>query len=259
MSQSTPEGDDALYPLWKKWDRPFAYTAEEAAYFTGETRDLAISGAEVLEIGFGSGAFLAWARARGARVAGVEINSVLQEAARREAIELLSPDLEAAARDHAGRFDTIVAFDVFEHLRPDDLVPALRATCAMLKPGGRLALRFPNGQSPFGLAPQHGDPTHRSALSKALLEYHLQALPLDCVRYGGVYRIGAAGLKRRVGRWARGLLQDALGAALNALYASDIPFDPVVVLVLARRCDEPRDELERIPIARTIPFERKTL
>lgn len=255
MSESAPKEGDELYPLWKKWERPFVYTPEEAAYFSGETRDLAVAGAEVLEIGFGAGAFLAWARGRGARVAGVEINSVLREAARREAIELLSPDLGAAARDHAGRFDTIVAFDVFEHLRHEELVAALRAVCAMLKPGGRLALRFPNGQSPFGLAPQHGDPTHRAALSKAMLEYHLQALPLDCVRYGGVYRIGGGGLKRRVGRWARGLLQDALGAALNALYASDIPFDPVVVLVLARRCDARGDGLERFPI----PLDRKAL
>lgn len=241
MSGEAPQGcADALYPRWKSWDRLFAVTAEEAAYFSGETRDLAIAGAEVLEIGFGSGAFLAWARERGAQVAGIEINPVLQEAARRAAIELLSTDLESAARDHAGRFDTIVAFDVFEHLRHEELVAALRATCAMLKVGGRLALRFPNGQSPFGLAPQHGDPTHRAALSKALLEYYLQELPLDCVRYGGAYRIGGGGLKRRLGRWARGLLQDALGATLNMLYASDIPWDPVVVLVLARRRDEPR-------------------
>lgn len=230
-----PAGDDELYPAWKGWDRAFAYTPDEAAYFAGETRDLAIAGADVLDIGFGSGAFLAWARDAGARVAGVEINPLLQEAARRAGVELLSPRLEEAARDHSARFDTIVAFDVFEHIDRENLPAALRATSLMLKPFGRLALRFPNGQSPFGLAPQHGDPTHRTALSKALLEFYLQDLPLDCLRYGGVFKIGGGGPRRRFGRWARGALQTALGVALDAIYGHNIPWDPVVVLVLARR------------------------
>jgi SAM-dependent methyltransferase len=230
-----PSGDDQLYPAWKGWDRPFSYTPDEAAYFAGETRDLAIAGVDVLDIGFGSGAFLAWARDAGARIAGIEINCVLQQAARRAGVELLSSRLEEAAREHPARFDTIVAFDVFEHIAREDLATSLRATSLMLKPGGRLALRFPNGQSPFGLASQHGDPTHRTALSKALLEFYWRELPLDCLRYGGVYRIGGGGPRRRLGRWARGALQGALGLALDAIYGLKIPWDPVVVLVLSRR------------------------
>lgn len=230
-----PAGDDRLYPAWKGWDRPFSYTADEAAYFAGETRDLAIAGADVLDIGFGSGAFLAWGRDAGARVAGIEINCVLQAAARRAGVELLSSRLEEAAREHPARFDTIVAFDVFEHIAREDLAEALRATTLMLKPGGRLALRFPNGQSPFGLASQHGDPTHRTALSKALLEIYWHDLPLDCLRYGGVYRIGGGGPRRRLARFARGALQGALGLVLDAIYGLKIPWDPVVVLILSRR------------------------
>ena len=241
MCEETPRDcAEAGYPAWKRWDRLFLFSLDEAAYFAGETRDLAVAGADVLDIGFGSGAFLAWARERGARVAGLEINPVLQAAARARDIELLPSSLADAARENARRFDTIVAFDMFEHLDRDELAPALGAASSMLKAGGRLALRFPNGQSPFGLAAQHGDPTHRTALSKTLLDLHLSALPLDCVRYGGVYRIGGGGARRRLARWARGLLRDALGFALEAAYGFGIPWDPVVVLVVERRPDGER-------------------
>ena len=49
------------YEAWKGWDDLFSYTPYKADYFAGETRGLAIAGAEVLEIGFGSGDFLQWA------------------------------------------------------------------------------------------------------------------------------------------------------------------------------------------------------
>ena len=113
-----PAGDDQLYPAWKGWDRPFSYTPDEAAYFAGETRDLAIAGADVLDIGFGSGAFLAWARDAGARVAGIEINCVLQEAARRAGVELL---LVAARGGGAGACGA---------LRYDRRIRCLRAYCS---------------------------------------------------------------------------------------------------------------------------------
>lgn len=232
------------YAAWKKWDRLFRYTADEAAYFRGETRGLSVAGADVLDIGFGSGAFLAWARDQGARIAGVEIDPLLQEAAQRENIELLPARLGEAAEEHPGRFDTIVAFDVLEHLTREELIAALGAASLLLKPGGRLALRFPNGQSPFGLAPQYGDPTHRLALSRPVIEYYLHGAPFEVVRYCGVYRIGGGGLRRRLGRAARGLLQDAIAHVLRAVYMQDIPFDPVVMLILSRAAAPESSERE---------------
>lgn len=77
------------YEGWKGWTKPFTATPDERAYFEGETRDVKIRAADVLEIGFGSGSFLAWARERGARIAGSEINETLLTAAREEGIELL--------------------------------------------------------------------------------------------------------------------------------------------------------------------------
>ena len=73
----------AGYEAWKGWTSYFAFDREEAEYFAGELRGIPLAGRSVLEIGFGTGSFLAWARAQGASVAGAEINErSLAEAAR---------------------------------------------------------------------------------------------------------------------------------------------------------------------------------
>lgn len=222
------------YETWKGWDKPFTVTAEEATYFAGETRGTRIEGGDVLEIGFGSGSFLAWARAKGARIAGTEINPVLLESARRFGVELLPAALESSVAEHAGRFDAIVAFDVFEHLTLDTIVTWLGAVETMLKPGGHLILRFPNAQSPFGLAPQNADPTHVTALSRSVFEQLIQGSSFEVVRYAPSYRVGGGGLAKWLVRGLRYMARDLIAALLNAIYAQDIPWDPVVVLVLRK-------------------------
>jgi 2-polyprenyl-3-methyl-5-hydroxy-6-metoxy-1,4-benzoquinol methylase len=222
------------YEVWKGWDRPFAFSPEEAAYFAGETRGLKIKEADVFEIGFGSGSFLAWARQQGARIAGTEINDVLVGAARVYGVELLPAAFEAVAVEHAARFDTIVAFDVFEHFALDEIVARLEAVEVMLRPDGHLALRFPNAQSPFGLAAQFGDPTHKTALSRSAFEQLMHGTSFEVVRYQGSYRIGGGTLLKRMARATRSGLQRLIARTLNFIYAQNIPWDPVVVLVLRK-------------------------
>lgn len=223
------------YEHWKGWDKLFSFDDEKASYFAGETKGLAISkGAAVLEIGFGSGAFLEWARKQGAQVAGTEINPVLQDAARTRGIELLPADIECVAARYAARFDTIVAFDVFEHFALDEVVTRLAAVETMLKPGGSLLMRFPNAQSPFGLAPQNGDPTHKCCLSLSVFEQLLQGRSLGVVRYSHQYRVPGLTLGRQIVRFVRYRLQDVISGFLNFVYVSKIPHSAVAVLVLRK-------------------------
>jgi len=181
------------YESWKGWESLFTYDADEDAYFRGECRDLAINGAAVFEIGFGSGNFLQWALTNGASVAGSEINAASLDAARARGIEILPAAFETVADAHANRFETVIAFDVFEHFTLDEITRRLAALETMMKPGGHLLMRFPNAQSPFGLAPQNGDPTHKSALSRDVFELLVQKTGFEIVRYGGSYRIGGGG------------------------------------------------------------------
>jgi 2-polyprenyl-3-methyl-5-hydroxy-6-metoxy-1,4-benzoquinol methylase len=222
------------YEAWKGWAKPFTFTEEEAEYFSGELNGIPLAGKDVLEIGFGRGNFLAWARAAGANVAGTEVNPALLEAARRNGLCILDTDLARAAAGHRGQFDLVVAIDVFEHLERDEVDAALRAVDEMLRPGGYLVLRFPNGQSPFGLLPQNGDVTHRTALSKHIIEQLCYETGLRAIRYRGAYRVrGPFGLTRAV-RKLRALARDMLGAILNSIYAFHIPWDSVVVLVMRK-------------------------
>ncbi len=188
----------------------------------------------MLEIGFGSGAFLAWARDRNARIAGVEIIPQLIAAAKTRNVELLPADFETIAKIHAERFDTILAFDVFEHLTLDQIISRLAGCVTLLKLGGHLVLRFPNAQSPFGLAPQHGDPTHKMALSRGTFEQLTQGTALKVVRYTPSFRVRGGGAAKRLARALRYVLRDLIGKSLNAIYSQDIPWDPVVVLVLRK-------------------------
>ena len=232
---NTPAGFYTDYESWKGWDTLFRYTPDKADYFSGETRGLAIAAADVLEIGFGSGDFIQWAADRGARVAGTEINPVLLDAAGERGIALIDADFERVAGDHRERFDTIVAFDVFEHFSLDEILLRLRAAEKMLKPGGHLVLRFPNGQSPFGLAPQHGDPTHRSRLSRSALEPLVRGSAFEFVRYGHPFRARGRTPGVFLMRLVRHFLRDVLSACINFIYATRIPYDAVVVLVLRKK------------------------
>jgi SAM-dependent methyltransferase len=231
---STNETPYLQYETWKGWDSLFQVDDDSADYFQRECAGLDIADANVLEIGFGSGSFVAWAVARGARVCGVERIPALVEAARRFGIEVFEPEIDRIAETHRHRFDSIFAFDVFEHLTLDEIRTELDALGTMLKPGGHLLLRFPNAQSPFGLAPQYGDPTHKTGLSRGVFEQMTQGSGWKVVRYQGAARAPGRTLSKRAVRWVRYAIQDLIGSVLNAVYAQKIPWDAVVVLVLRR-------------------------
>jgi len=118
----------------------------------------------VLEIGFGNGSFLAWAKAQGADVVGTEIDAPMIERARAKGFDAQPASLVALAAV-GQRFDLVVAFDVFEHWDKAELVENLKQIAALLRPGGLVLARFPNGQSPFGRVHQYGDLTHQTVLS----------------------------------------------------------------------------------------------
>ncbi|MFK5979032.1 MAG: class I SAM-dependent methyltransferase [Rhizobiaceae bacterium] len=222
------------YEDWKGWDEYFTYSSDENEYYKGEMLGLELSGKNVLEIGFGSGSFLAWAKDAGASIKGTEINDRSLAEAKRFGVELLIADFENVASKHKECFDVIVAFDVFEHFTMDEIITRTKAAETMLRPGGYLVLRFPNGQSPLGLAPQNGDITHKEALSKEKIEQASLGTSFETTRYGGSFQIlGPMGLKWIVRR-LRYFTQSLLGGLLNAIYARKAPWDAVVVLVMRK-------------------------
>lgn len=222
------------YDEWKGWREPFKFTSEDAAYFSAELGGTSLSGLDIFEIGFGGGSFLGWARAAGARVSGSEITPASCRAAEAEGVTLLPDDFERTGLG-SSTFDLIVAIDVFEHLDARAIAGKLSAIDHALRPGGRLLLRYPNGQSPFGLAHQHGDATHVSVLSCAKIEQYAARTSLVTERYGGVARPPSRSLSQRLVRGARYALRDLHKRALRFLYATDVEFEPVVTHVLVKK------------------------
>jgi 2-polyprenyl-3-methyl-5-hydroxy-6-metoxy-1,4-benzoquinol methylase len=228
------------YESWKGWKSYFRFSVEEEEYFTRELCGIPLAGKRVLEIGFGSGAFLAWARAQGADIAGTEILSRSLAEAFANEVEILPVAIEAVRYKHRNRFDVIAAFDVFEHFEIGEIAIRIEAVTCMLKPGGYLVLRFPNGQSPFGLGPQNGDATHKTALSKDKLEQICEGMNLKTVRYAGVYSTGGSTRSKRLVRVLRSAARSLIGVSLNFIYGTAHPWDAVVVLVLEKESETPR-------------------
>ena len=129
----------------------------------------------------------------------------------------------------------MVAFDVFEHLTPETIIAKLAAIDRLLRPGGRLLLRYPNGQSPFGLAPQNADATHIVALSRAKIEQYADGTSLETIRYGGVARPIAPKIITRAARSVRYFLRDLHMAALRFIYAADVELEANVCQLMVKR------------------------
>lgn len=126
------------FPWWDQGDVLTQITPARFAYLR-EAADR-LEGTRVLDLGCGGGLLAEPMAQAGARVAGVDISgSALRAAsahARQSRLEidyLLSPAERLPLRDEA--FDTVVAFDVLEHM--ENLPAAIGEIARVLRPGGR--------------------------------------------------------------------------------------------------------------------------
>ena len=224
------------YGAWKDWSaRNFMrVTAQQRAYFADELRGTPLAGRDVLEIGFGSGAFLAWAKDQCATLYGTEAMPAARDQARAAGVTILPLDLAQALPHHPARFAAIVAFDVMEHLTIAENQTLLDQVAVLLADHGLYVARFPNGQSPLGRVHQYGDMTHRSVLSAGIMSQLVAGRPFDVVHLGNQAPSRAAGL-RRMGSMARNLAQWLVETAVAKLYGMSAPLGPNSVAVLRRR------------------------
>lgn len=219
------------YHAWKGWRDPFRWSPEEGLYYAAELGGSPV-GLDIMEIGFGAGGFLGWARDNGARVSGSELTTSSVRAATEADIALHHPDFERYGGLPADSLDVVVAFDVFEHIDPSDIPAKLGAIAHALRPGGKLIMRYPNGQSPFGLIAQHGDATHIVALSRSKMEQYAAGSGLRTLRYGSAASVRTGGLTRELVRVLRNVLQRVHARIIHFAYATDVELAPVVTHVM---------------------------
>jgi SAM-dependent methyltransferase len=149
------------YASGRGWTGAAKPTAPEIEAFRQILGPHLAHGDAILDIGFGSGAVLNWARDAGYRASGVERQSDLIAGARQAGFRAES---EIGAFDPSS-FNLITAFDVLEHLPVSEIRDLLRNSQRLLAPGGRFIARFPNCQVPGGLAIQYSDLTHVTPMS----------------------------------------------------------------------------------------------
>lgn len=237
MSERLAPAQSSLYDdyfSWKSWENPFTYSKMDDGYYASEFAGIPLDGKDVLEIGFGSGTFVAWARDRGARVTGTELNADSLRAAAEHNVPIVPIDFENGDQVAPGSFDILAAFDVFEHLTEEQLRAKLHAADRALRPGGHLVLRYPNGQSPFGLDSQNGDATHILMLSKPKVEQYAAATGLKTVAYRGSSQPSDGSFKRKAINASRMMVRGALFKLFNLAMGSGVELAPNVLHILRK-------------------------
>lgn len=202
------------------------------------TRAALPSGSRILEIGYGHGHFMQWARERGHTVVGTEISPGLHEAVKRAGYDVYLGRLEQLDFSGEEKFDAVVAFDVFEHLTIPELRSMLECLHGLLTENGFVFARFPNGSSPFGLAFQNGDITHRTALNAFSIK-QLSDLTGFTVGFCRNAARPLTGRKARVLKRLAYVACDIIETVVAVLYfrGRRIPLDNNLVCVLRRRKD----------------------
>jgi SAM-dependent methyltransferase len=257
------------YIDWKDWRGGSFGDCDPllARYFEAETGILPKPGVRVLEIGFGNGCFIGWSSAIGVEVFGVEINAALVDRCKsflgegRAFADLYDARLSVAA----GSFTHIVAFDVIEHITQDDLPKFLARLKTLLAVGGRVILRFPNGDSPFGRIYQHGDPTHVTTIGRSKITYfaHQSGLEVEEIRAPRLPMTGV-GLRRALKRYVLAMGRYCVEHLVGILYfgGTAIPLHPNYTAVLLhadadQAALQPRDRNIR-PISASFEGEPRT-
>ncbi|WP_347454491.1 class I SAM-dependent methyltransferase [Acinetobacter thermotolerans] len=153
------------YSISKNWCEDFGLLDEYMRYYyTSElkkvTCNIGNKKIKVLEIGFGNGGFLTYAKEQNWDICGLEINDQLIKNAKEKGFNVYN-SIDFFKKDE---FDLIVAFDVLEHISSINIINFINTLKSRLKKDGYFLARFPNGDSPIGMRNQNGDITHVNAI-----------------------------------------------------------------------------------------------
>ena len=228
MSDVDPKPTSSGYADWKGWSAQAEFGTRfrgDDSYFSRELREVTShvgKVVDVLEIGFGDGQFLSYARSRGWNVSGTELLPE-QVAAGRKAGFAVYADTELSELQNAS-FDVIAAFDVLEHIPEADTVAFLSVLASKLRPGGAMILRYPNADSWLGNAFQYGDPTHVSAIGSIKMQYLAALAQLKILKYRAATRRGfATSAVHGLHAATAGTFARAVGFVQSAIYFPGLP------------------------------------
>jgi 2-polyprenyl-3-methyl-5-hydroxy-6-metoxy-1,4-benzoquinol methylase len=220
------------YIEWKNWRTDFSFSEAEDLYFEKELGKIVRPGQRIVEIGFGAGSFLAWAKHRGADVYGVELQEELVTAATKHGFVAVN-EIDGLLPHRQQGFDAVVALDVFEHLSVDEITPMLTSIEKLLKPAGILTIRVPNGCSPFGLGNQYGDATHQTVITPNKLSQLAYSTHLRVVDIRNEARVpNRKAISHRIAKCLQFAIRECISKAIARVYGYHGTLDQNMVIVL---------------------------
>lgn len=145
------------------------YNEKYLPLFKGYKHDVPI-----LELGCGSGLMLGYLRQSGFNNAtGIDISADQVAEAKARGFNAIEADALIYLQNHKNEYEIIVAMDIIEHFKREELLDLLQLVHQALKPGGLFIIQTPNGE---GLLPGYviyGDLSHFTILSPLSLKYVL--------------------------------------------------------------------------------------
>ena len=122
----------------------------------------------IVDLGCGSGALLLSLQEAGYHDAiGVETSPDQLEFARQLGVRVIPGDLVSFLRESSSEaFDVVVAIDVIEHFRKDEVLEIMDQAHRVLRPGGELIVHVPNAEAIFGSRIFWSDFTHEMAFTR---------------------------------------------------------------------------------------------
>jgi SAM-dependent methyltransferase len=166
-------------------------------FFPGDRR------CSIVDLGCGSGALLLFLQEAGySNTIGVETSPDQVEFARQLGVHAVMPgNLVSFLRDSASDiFDVVVAFDVIEHFRKDEVLEIMDHAYRVLRPGGKLIVHVPNAEGIFGSRIFWSDFTHEMAFTREGLRQLTSACGFRSVEFSEDVPVvhGVKSLIRRV-------------------------------------------------------------
>ncbi|MEK6772734.1 MAG: class I SAM-dependent methyltransferase [Bdellovibrionota bacterium] len=228
------------YVGFKQWEAPSAINPQEI--YEIEFQRLKVKGPlRILEIGYGKGEFLDWAKSKGHSIKGIEIIPELVEQARSKGhdVQMLSVMDLSGGRFNPAEFDVVVIFDVLEHLHVSEIIEVMKSIRLLLRPQGLLLARFPNGASPIGLIQQMRDLTHVTQLSPDRMEQLGRITGFKLNFSGNTARPMTQGKNPR---WMRVILytiRDFIEVTVGLLYyGGRVALDPNMTVIMQKQNDK---------------------
>jgi SAM-dependent methyltransferase len=126
----------------------------------------------IVDLGCGSGALLLFLQEAGyLNTTGVETSPDQADLARQLGVRaIMLGNLVSFLRESANEiFDVVVAFDVIEHFRKDEVLDIMDHVYRVLRPGGKLIVHVPNAEGIFGSRIFWSDFTHEMAFTREAL------------------------------------------------------------------------------------------